>query len=71
MELSEQNIVDCSDEFKNYGCRGGLPYRAFKYMRDYGIQSSTSYPYRGKVQSKSYFPLFMQLNVGDNYHLSF
>ncbi|XP_055514800.1 procathepsin L-like [Leucoraja erinacea] len=55
MELSEQNIIDCSDEFKNYGCRGGLPYRAFKYMRDYGIQSSTSYPYRGKRNDKCLF----------------
>ncbi|XP_051894230.1 cathepsin S-like [Pristis pectinata] len=49
VELSEQNVIDCSDDYNNYGCRGGLPYRAFEYIHDHGIQSSKSYPYQAKA----------------------
>ncbi|XP_078410863.1 testin-2-like [Cetorhinus maximus] len=49
MDLSVQNIIDCSDGYKNYGCNGGLPYRALEYVRDHGIQSDQSYPYQAKV----------------------
>ena len=33
MELfSEQQLVDCAQDFDNNGCRGGLPSHAFQYI---------------------------------------
>ncbi|XP_072449923.1 procathepsin L-like isoform X2 [Chiloscyllium punctatum] len=55
VDLSTQNIIDCSSEFKNYGCNGGLPYRAFKYMKKYGIESDQSYPYQAKQNDQCSF----------------
>lgn len=42
---SEQNLVDCSQ--LNYGCTGGWPTAAFKYIRDEGISNGTKYRYKG------------------------
>ncbi|XP_041061439.1 procathepsin L-like [Carcharodon carcharias] len=55
VDLSVQNIIDCSDGYKNYGCNGGLPYRAFEYVRDHGIQSDQSYPYQAKRNNECLF----------------
>jgi C1A family cysteine protease len=44
--LSEQQIVDC-DKY-DYGCDGGWPYNAYKYVHNAGGQVSESkYPYIG------------------------
>ncbi|KAI3414814.1 uncharacterized protein J3R85_015854 [Psidium guajava] len=46
--LSEQQLIDCDTEA--YGCDGGLPDIAFKYIIDNeGIASEDTYPYKGKV----------------------
>jgi cathepsin L len=48
VSLSEQQIVDCSSEFDNDGCNGGLPHNCFLYIQyNHGIDTEKTYPYTG------------------------
>ena len=54
VKLSDQHILDCSDEYGNEGCNGGLMDQAFWYVIDNGIANNDTYPYVGTDQKCTY-----------------
>lgn len=50
VSLSPQNLVDCSTQDGNLGCRGGYITKAYSYViRNGGVDSESFYPYEHKV----------------------
>ena len=44
--LSEQQLIECSKA--SHGCEGGWPHEALKYVKEKGLSSSWSQPYRAE-----------------------
>jgi hypothetical protein len=53
MEISKQQIIDCSWGSGNHGCRGGFPAKALAWVARNGVATKKSYgPYLGEVSNK-------------------
>ena len=53
--LSEQNLIDCSYNHGTYGCNGGDPAAAFRYVKgSQGIIQDSDYPYKARVEMCKY-----------------
>ncbi|XP_058793261.1 cathepsin L-like [Phymastichus coffea] len=57
VSLSEQNLLDCSDDYGNDGCSGGLVDSSFNYIKDNkGIDTEKTYPYKARQGQCHYDP---------------
>ncbi|XP_064168196.1 pro-cathepsin H [Anguilla rostrata] len=55
--LSEQQLVDCAQAFKNKGCNGGLPSQAFEYIKyNKGLMTEDTYPYTARESTCKFHP---------------
>ena len=51
VELSVQQIVDCSQSYGNNGCVSGTMVASFKYAQAVGIMAWSNYPWFGTLGS--------------------
>ena len=54
LNLSEQQLVDCSGSYGNEGCNGGWMDQGFEYAKDFFMMTQADYPYKAIDQSCAY-----------------
>ncbi|XP_063534599.1 procathepsin L-like [Cydia strobilella] len=58
ISLSEQNLIDCTSNYRCRGCGGGWMNNAFQYIKDNGgINTEASYPYEANNGQCRYDPM--------------
>ncbi|KAJ0066492.1 hypothetical protein NL108_013648 [Boleophthalmus pectinirostris] len=68
VDLSPQNLVDCSKTYGTCGCNGGWPHYALQYViGNQGIDSEASYRYKGKDGTCRYRPAYSAANCSGYY----
>ncbi|KAM6980147.1 pro-cathepsin H-like [Aplochiton taeniatus] len=64
--LSEQQLIDCAQDFNNHGCMGGLPSQAFVYIKySNGLMTEDDYPYKGYDSTCQFKPWLAAAFVKD------
>lgn len=54
LDLSEQQIIDCSRSYGNQGCSGGARDWALGYIRDKGVTTEDQYPYQNQFNTGTF-----------------
>lgn len=62
--LSEQQIIDCADNYTTFGCQGGSRNGSIQYIRENGLNLQSVYPYRGtknncQLKTGPYKPVYI------------
>jgi C1A family cysteine protease len=63
VELSEQQLIDCSLSYGNNGCSGGLVEYAYHYATEHGLETEDEYPYHAKNENCATSDKFMSNGV--------
>nr|ACG63793.1 silicatein A1 [Latrunculia oparinae] len=71
VNLSEQNLIDCSVPYGNHGCKGGNMLYAFKYViANEGVDTANSYPFYGKQSSCVYNEKYAAVKISGMVRIS-
>jgi C1A family cysteine protease len=73
ISFSEQQLMDCSVDYNDFGCNGGEMTHAFRYVIDKGICDEAEVPYKSKVhrcstdicKARTYFSDCRTIPAGD------
>lgn len=69
--LSEQQLVDCAQDFDNHGCNGGLPSHAFEYIHAVGgLEEEKDYPYTAVDGLCEFNPSLEKAYVHDSFNIT-
>ncbi|XP_053331129.1 cathepsin S-like [Spea bombifrons] len=61
--LSAQNLLDCSHDYGNNGCKGGFLVATYRYMKENGIELDSTYPFEGKDGICRYNPTSKAIGI--------